>query len=57
MRHASKSLISNVLVTHVTEMTPSDFFSWLESIITMSNTQGAVWPTYADRKEGSNHGS
>ena len=42
--------MSDVLVTHVTEMTPSDFFSGVESIITMSNTQGAVWLTYADRK-------
>src|SRR5215469_12710890 len=45
--------MSNVSVTCVTELKPSDFFSSPKSIITMSNTQGAVWPTYADRKVGS----
>jgi len=41
----------------VTEMKPSGFFSSPKSIITMSNTQEAVWPSYADRKEGLNHDS
>src|SRR5215813_4806518 len=44
---------SNTSVTCVTELKPNDFFSSPKSIITMSNTQGAVWPTYADRKVGS----
>ena len=42
IRHRGKSLISNVLVTRVTEMTPSDFFSWLKSIITMRPTRGRM---------------
>ncbi len=35
---------SDVLVTHVTEMTPSDFFSSPKSIITMSPTHEAYGP-------------
>src|SRR5580700_5578097 len=37
----------------VTEMTPRDGFSELDHLITMSPTHRAVWPTYADPKEGS----
>jgi hypothetical protein len=44
LRRDAKRLISNALVTHVTEMTPSDFFSSLKSIITMSPTRGAYGP-------------
>jgi hypothetical protein len=50
MRRGGKNLMSDDLVTHVTEMTPSDFFSSPKSIITMSSTRVAYGSRMRARK-------